>query len=51
MENLGAHHYYTLGDGEKADVYFLKVLEIDPERTRSLILHERIVSGRPRGHD
>jgi tetratricopeptide (TPR) repeat protein len=51
LENLGAYHYYTLGDDAKADAYFMRVLEIEPERSRSLILHERIVSRKSLGHD
>lgn len=41
-ENLGAYHYYTRGDPERAAGYFVEVLEKEPMREKSLILLEAI---------
>jgi len=50
LENLGSYHYYIEGNGAAAAPFFMKVLESEPERTKSLILHERITAaGRSRG--
>ena len=41
LENLGMVHYQN-GEWESAEEQFGKVLSSEPERTRSLVMRERI---------
>ncbi|MHC4943367.1 MAG: tetratricopeptide repeat protein [Planctomycetota bacterium] len=51
LENLGAYYYFITGEMERAEPFFQRVLENDPERAKSLVLLESIKFERSLGGD